>query len=668
MKEVLYICTECLERYSEPLEQCPKDGAPLRRFSLQHEDPMIGSILDERWIIEDKIGEGGMGAVYRAQQVSVNRKVAIKTMHSKLADGEGKNYLERFLSEANLASKINHPHLVSIHDFGQTPNGVLYIVMEYLDGLSLADVLQQTQLNLHQALTIAIQLCQALSAAHQSKVVHRDLKPENIFLLQMPDNDIFIKVLDFGIAKNLDTQERITQTGQVFGTPEYMSPEQCRGSSKIDQRSDLYALGCILYELIGGHPPFQDESMLKVLFKHVSDDYPPLLAKDELTHGHDDLIALIDALLQKKQRNRPVSANQVRKRLEKLLQHPNTKHIALPAWYSQDASIPSEERDTLEAGVLAGGTSDAEDLSTTPAHQPRPFIATQDFDDPPPIVPESKPEPAKQSMVVPVTLGVLLILGLVVGAFVMGKSQQSTSTTPTPQETNTQKTLASKNAPNASENKASENNITSPIKTDNSTKDNAQPSKTPPKTSETSPAKKPAKRNILTRTNIPEPKSNEPEAKKTPLALRQKQPSHSTQTNKTTKPKTRQSPRTSKKRKLSSTDQTRVMFGKRPRVEINKQSAQLGRRFRPCIDAELKRGNTISANKKGQVKVVSHYVIMPDGRVDGYFIDPNKTSKLPPKVISCIKAKAAAFRFKSDYDITTKTMIKAQHSNFTISP
>lgn len=656
MKEVLYICTECLERYSEPMEQCPKDGGALRRFSLEREDPMIGNILDERWIIEDKIGEGGMGAVYRAQQVSVDRKVAIKTMHSKLAEGEGKNYLERFLSEANLASKINHPHLVSIHDFGQTPNGLLYIVMEYLDGLSLADVLRQTQLNLYQALTIAIQLCQALSAAHQSKVVHRDLKPENIFLLQMPDNDIFIKVLDFGIAKNLDTQERMTQTGQVFGTPEYMSPEQCRGSSKIDQRSDLYALGCILYELIGGHPPFQGESMLKVLFKHVSDDYPPLIAKDELTHGHEDLIALIDELLQKKPKDRPTSANQVRKRLERLLQHPNTKHIVLPAWYSQGAGIPLGERDTLEASVLAEDTSDVEDLSTTPGQAPRPFITTKDFDETPPVVPEPEPEPAKRNMAVPVTIGVMLMIGLIVGAFAMGKSQKSMPTAPTPPTTanKTNTTANTKISPKS----VVEN--TTPTKINNQ-----PPTKTPPKTPETTPTKKPAKRNTLARTTIPEPKSNLPEAKKTPVALLQKRPPNSTKTSKT---KTRKPPRgASKKRKLSASDETRVMFGKRPKVEINKQSAQLGRRFRPCIDAALKRGNTISTNKKGQVKVVSHYVILPDGRVDGYFIDPNKTSKLPPKVISCIKAKAAAFRFKSDYDITTRTMVKAQHSNFTIS-
>lgn len=269
------ICPKCLARYDDEQDFCSEDGTELRHIHVEDaDDKMLGRVLDGRWLIEEKIGEGGMGAVYRGQQTSVGRKVAVKTLRGALADTE--EYVERFFREANVASTLNHPHCVTIYDFGQDKTDhVLYLAMEFLEGRELGDVLHQGALPLRDALTIGIQVCSALAAAHQSNVVHRDLKPDNIFLVAVPGGEIFVKVLDYGIAKNLDAESStVTRTGQIFGTPAYMSPEQCQ-SADVDPRSDLYSLGVILYELVSGRPPFGGETPLKTLLAHVNTEAKP---------------------------------------------------------------------------------------------------------------------------------------------------------------------------------------------------------------------------------------------------------------------------------------------------------------------------------------------------------------------------------------------------------
>ena len=263
------ICPRCMRQYDDDVAECLEDGAQLRSFQ-DSSSQIIGQVLDGRWRIDEKIGEGGMGEVYRARQVNVDRVVAVKILRLALASTE--QYVARFFREADIATSVQHPHFVSIYDFGQTEGQLLYIAMELLDGEPLAAVLKRRRLDLVEVLTIAIQVCAALAAAHNARIVHRDLKPDNIFLLDTAEGDTFAKVLDFGIAKDLDSTDQVTRTGQLFGTPEYMSPEQCEGSAQVDGRSDLYALGCIVYELLTGRSPFQRDSIIQTLLAQVSDE------------------------------------------------------------------------------------------------------------------------------------------------------------------------------------------------------------------------------------------------------------------------------------------------------------------------------------------------------------------------------------------------------------
>lgn len=351
--ESYLVCPTCLKQYSGDMNNCPEDGSQLRRLTVEVErDTLLGEIIDERWKVERKLGQGGMGAVYLAQQLNMERQVAIKVMRKGLVD-TGKEYIERFLREANVAAQVSHPHMVSIFDFGQLPDGGLFIIMEYLDGRALADHIAGGELTICHALTMASQLCAALAAAHDGGIIHRDLKPDNIFLLDVPGGDVFTKVLDFGIAKHLNAQKAVTQTGQVFGTPEYMSPEQCRGESSIDQRSDLYALGCILYELVTGQTPFQSESLLKVLFKHVS-DAPP-----DITCHHDDetlraLEPVIKKLLQKNPDERHQSALEVRDILLELMANLENPDARLPAWsLVRGGAAPRAATDSAQTALFS---------------------------------------------------------------------------------------------------------------------------------------------------------------------------------------------------------------------------------------------------------------------------------------------------------------------------
>ncbi len=309
------ICPTCLGRYDDEQERCPDDDTALRHIHVEDatEDRLLGRALDGRWLVEEKIGEGGMGAVYRGQQTSVGRPVAIKTLRGALADTQ--EYVERFFREANVASTLNHPHCVTIYDFGQDRDDhVLYLTMEYLEGRSLHEELRQRRVSLREALTIGVQLCSALAAAHGAKIVHRDLKPDNIFLVDVPGGELFIKVLDFGIAKHLESKDTpVTRTGQIFGTPAYMSPEQCQ-SADVDPRSDLYSVGVILYELVSGRPPFCAETPLKTLLAHVSSEAePPSHAGISVPEGVE---AIIMRLLEKDPDERFGDALEVREALE----------------------------------------------------------------------------------------------------------------------------------------------------------------------------------------------------------------------------------------------------------------------------------------------------------------------------------------------------------------
>jgi tRNA A-37 threonylcarbamoyl transferase component Bud32 len=220
-----------------------------------------------------QLGAGGMGAVYMAEHTLIGKKVALKVLHRELA--QDREVVARFFNEARAVNQIGHEHIVDITDFGQS-GGDHFFVMELLSGRSLAEVLaKEKRLAPPRALAIAAQIADALAAAHAAGVIHRDLKPENVLLVNRHGDRDFVKLLDFGLAKLLDGKHgKLTKAGVVLGTPQYMSPEQCE-SRTVDARSDVYALGVLLYQMVTGAVPFDGQTMAEILVKHVHEPPPP---------------------------------------------------------------------------------------------------------------------------------------------------------------------------------------------------------------------------------------------------------------------------------------------------------------------------------------------------------------------------------------------------------
>jgi serine/threonine-protein kinase len=249
------------------------------------DDPLIGKVLSERYRIVRKIGEGGMGAVYQAEHALIEKKIALKILFQDLT--RRPDLIARFLQEAKSASRIGHENVIDISDFGQSPEGLVFIAMEYLDGQDLGRTLKKTgAMDWQRARPILMQIAKGLRAAHGNGIIHRDMKPENVYLIQREGRPDFVKVLDFGIAKIINPDESggpaLTQTGMIFGTPEYMSPEQAQGSPP-DHRVDVYAVGCIMYQMLTGHVPFTADNFMGILTKHLLEaPVPPRKRRPDL--------------------------------------------------------------------------------------------------------------------------------------------------------------------------------------------------------------------------------------------------------------------------------------------------------------------------------------------------------------------------------------------------
>ncbi len=235
-------------------------------------DPMIGRMLSGRYEIISLLGQGGMGAVYKARQPAVKRMIALKVLLKEFAEND--TVVKRFHQEALAASRLTHPNTIKVFDFGQTEDGILYMAMELLRGESLAHALSRGgPMAPKRVVHIMRQCCKSLSEAHKAGIIHRDLKPDNIFLVEIEGERDFAKVLDFGVAKLKEYEGKegtLTQAGMIFGTPKYMSPEQAR-SGNLDARSDVYALGVIMYEMLMGKPPFTADNPLSILISHVNE-------------------------------------------------------------------------------------------------------------------------------------------------------------------------------------------------------------------------------------------------------------------------------------------------------------------------------------------------------------------------------------------------------------
>jgi serine/threonine-protein kinase len=268
-------CPKCGVEYADTTTLCPADGVALET----NEDPLIGKTLAGKYRVDARLSVGGMGAVYRGTHILMDKTVAIKVLRPSLAADE--KIVARFSREARAASRISHPNALSVTDFGEDEDGIVFLVMEYLSGKTLKQVIREEgPLPLGRTVDILRQVGDALAAAHAQNVVHRDLKSDNIMLLTTSVGD-HAKVLDFGIAKINEPEGEfdtgLTAPNLVIGTPQYMSPEQCSQESEIDARSDIYSFGVILYEMLVGHVPFGGDSPTMVMMKHLQDPVPSVL-------------------------------------------------------------------------------------------------------------------------------------------------------------------------------------------------------------------------------------------------------------------------------------------------------------------------------------------------------------------------------------------------------
>jgi serine/threonine-protein kinase len=298
------LCPTCGNQWPDEQKFCPNDGSALKTAGTTD---LVGSVIAGNYHIEKKLGEGGMGAVYLGQHVKMGRKSAIKVMTQSMANDP--DAIARFNREATNAARINHPNVCAIYDFGETPDGLIYLAMEFIEGESLSDLLEREgALPPARAASIFQQAGDALQAAHDLGIVHRDLKPDNIMITRGRGGADVVKVVDFGIAKAVGGEEgqKVTKTGLVVGTPEYMSPEQLAGD-KLDGRSDIYSLALVLYRMLTGTLPFQADSTQEVMIKRLTDEPTPLNAAGAGTFP-DLLQVVMNRALQRMPGNRYTSA------------------------------------------------------------------------------------------------------------------------------------------------------------------------------------------------------------------------------------------------------------------------------------------------------------------------------------------------------------------------
>lgn len=315
-------------------------------------DPLIGRTIAGRYAILERIGAGGMGIVYRAFHEVVGRDVALKFLSPELAYDPGNR--TRFLREARAANRIDHEHIIDITDFGETDDGQVYLVMEFLRGRPLNDVIADGPMSLRRALTLTAQIASALARAHELDVVHRDIKPDNLFLLEGYEGD-FVKILDFGLA-HMKGELRVTATGTVFGTPEYISPEQARGAP-VTGATDLYSFGVVLFEMLTGQLPFTGVTT-ELIFKHLRE--PPPSARALRPEIPEALEELIYSLLKKDPEDRLREAFVLRERAREFLRDvPVAAPLPLVARATQQSeTVPDHPTplDTAERWTRRVGT------------------------------------------------------------------------------------------------------------------------------------------------------------------------------------------------------------------------------------------------------------------------------------------------------------------------
>ena len=422
----LKICPQCGTEYELDQMFCPKDGSTLR--SQNAGGDLLGQIVADRYKVMKKLGEGGMGTVYLAEHVKMGRKAALKVMNPGM--GQDPDAISRFNREAANASRINHANVAAVYDFGETKEGVIYLAMEFIEGPSLTKVIEETGgLNPVRAADITRQAAEALAVAHDMGIVHRDLKPDNIMLAKGRDGADIVKVVDFGIAKAAaDETQKVTKTGLVVGTPEYMSPEQLAGD-KLDGRSDTYSLALVAFAMFTGKLPFPADTVQESMIARLTDRPKTLSEMRPVVAWPEAVQAVMDKALERDTGARYQTASEFGKALYK----------AVSAM--QPAARPSGATAVIDAQVAAAPSASSRTAPPAPAAKApatKPIPATRVQSSSPLSSPAVEEAPAKSKMPLIAAVAAVVVIGGGFGAWKMlGQKANAGAATPTLQSSTT---------------------------------------------------------------------------------------------------------------------------------------------------------------------------------------------------------------------------------------
>jgi serine/threonine-protein kinase len=358
-------CSSCGAAISSSDEKCPSCGAELAELAELKDalDDSVGTTLADKYLIEEKLGEGGMCYVYRGKHVVMGKQVAIKVLRSELAADP--KVSDRFEQEARAASRIHHPHAINVTDFGGGPGDRPFIIMELVEGQTLGEALRESgALTVERAANILRQVCGALDAAHSVGVIHRDIKPDNIIISSYDGSD-WVKVVDFGVAKiqeDVNRRAQLTGANIIVGTPRYMSPEQCE-EKPVDARSDIYSLGVVLYEMLSGEAPFPGNSSTRLLMAHTAQPPPPLRSKrPDLS---PELEAVVMRALEKDPYRRPQTAGEFARQFEQAAGLGQVARTGADrAGGFSRIAVPLGEEPDLQSSERAAGPSTLDDEVT----------------------------------------------------------------------------------------------------------------------------------------------------------------------------------------------------------------------------------------------------------------------------------------------------------------
>ena len=327
-------------------------------------DPLIGVVLDEKYRLDSPLGKGGSGRVYVATQLSLQRQVAVKVMRPELEEGGDERYAERFFREASKAGGLSHPNVVTVHDYGRTDSGLCYIAMELLDGRSLKRIMKAGPIELERALDIFEQIVRGLRHAHRAGLVHRDVKPGNVQILAGDEFQDVAKLLDFGLVKSAEAEvTEITRDGSFLGTPHYAAPEQVRGL-EADARSDLYAVGVMLYRACTGKLPYSSRNAMSLAMSHVRDPYPPMAERAPDVPVPEVVEAIVRRCMEKDPARRYQSADQLLAELQRARR--TVRSAAVEQGSGAIAAVPVEPGTVAPAEAPAAAVSPSLDETTLP--------------------------------------------------------------------------------------------------------------------------------------------------------------------------------------------------------------------------------------------------------------------------------------------------------------